>query len=137
MRDLPAVADLRFQQIVLHKIKQKREAIAMAISITQSAQEKLAKALLGKKDSVALRLAVVRSGCAGFSYRLDYVRQIESEDTVWDFPGGKLVVDKESFKLLDGLVLDYIKDPFKERFVFNNPKATGSCGCGESFSVAK
>ncbi|QSR89472.1 iron-sulfur cluster assembly accessory protein [Methylacidiphilum caldifontis] len=109
----------------------------MAIMITQRAQEKLAKSLQGKKEAVGLRLAVLRSGCAGYSYHLNYARQVEADDFVCTFPGGKLVVDQDSLKMLEGLVLDYVKDSFRERFVFNNPNATGSCGCGESFSVGK
>ncbi|QSR86346.1 iron-sulfur cluster assembly accessory protein [Candidatus Methylacidiphilum infernorum] len=108
----------------------------MAITITPRAQEKLAKSLLGKKEFVGLRLAVLRAGCAGFTYQLDYVREVESGDFVYAFAGGQLVVDKDSLKMVDGLVLDYVKDPFRERFVFNNPNATGSCGCGESFSLS-
>jgi iron-sulfur cluster assembly protein len=80
-----------------------------------------------------LRLGVVGGGCSGLSYKFKFESQPRPTDNVFEVEGVKLMVDPKSFEYLNGLVLDF-KDTLMERaFVFHNPNATKSCGCGKSF----
>ena len=82
-----------------------------------------------------LRVAVRGGGCSGFEYALDF--ELEPRDTDWvhDFEGLRVFVDPVSARYLSGTEIDYLLGPTGSGFKFSNPKATGSCGCGSSFSV--
>lgn len=82
-----------------------------------------------------LRIAVRGGGCSGFEYALDF--ELEPRDTDWvhEFEGLRVFVDPVSARYLTGTEIDYMLGPTGSGFKFNNPKATGSCGCGSSFSV--
>ena len=83
-----------------------------------------------KKNYV--RLDVKGGGCAGFNYEWSFADEEQREDIVID---DMLVVDRSYELYLMGMELDYNYDDFESAFVFNNPKATSSCGCGTSFSI--
>ncbi len=82
-----------------------------------------------------LRVAVRGGGCSGFEYALDF--ELEPRDTDWvhEFDGLRVFVDPVSARYLTGTEIDYLLGPTGSGFKFSNPKATGSCGCGSSFSV--
>ncbi|MFQ5525493.1 MAG: HesB/IscA family protein [Thermoanaerobaculia bacterium] len=82
-----------------------------------------------------LRIAVRGGGCSGFEYALDF--ELEPRDTDWihEFDGLSVFVDPVSARYLTGTEIDYVLGPTGSGFKFSNPKATGSCGCGSSFSV--
>ncbi len=86
-------------------------------------------------DASGLRVAVRGGGCSGFEYALDF--ELEPRDTDWvhEFEGLRVFVDPVSARYLAGTEIDYLLGPAGSGFKFNNPKATGSCGCGSSFSV--
>jgi iron-sulfur cluster assembly protein len=107
----------------------------MSITITESAAKQIDKQLQKRGSGVGLRLGVKASGCSGYAYVLDYADQTESDDTVFEQHGVKVVVNAESLEKLDGIELDYAKEGFNEAFKFRNPNVKGTCGCGESFSV--
>ncbi|CAB4243382.1 Iron-binding protein IscA [Methylacidimicrobium sp. AP8] len=107
----------------------------MAIELTPAAADRLRSFLKGKSEETAFRVGVTRSGCAGWSYRLEKAESISSEDRIFESRGLRLVVDPESLPLIDGLLLDYVRKPFSEGFAFHNPKAKSECGCGQSFSA--
>ena len=94
------------------------------------------KRLLAKenKPELALRIGVRSGGCSGFSYVLGFDTPTP-EDKVEEVEGVKLVVDSKSVAYLEGMQLDYQDGLQGKGFAFNNPNATKSCGCGESFSV--
>ena len=85
-----------------------------------------------KHNKKFVRLAVKGGGCAGFNYDWSFTDEELREDIVID---NMLVVDIINELYLTGMELDYTYDDFESAFVFNNPKATSSCGCGTSFSV--
>lgn len=87
---------------------------------------------LGANSS--LRVGVVGGGCSGYSYALDFAEEADDEDLALDFSGLKVVMDPHSAQLLAGTEIDYVETLQKKGFVFNNPKATKTCGCGSSFS---
>lgn len=82
-----------------------------------------------------LRVKVVGGGCAGFSYEVDVVDGPREGDIVLGVNGVEVFVDPKSAPLLDQVVLDFKRSMMASGFEWKNPAATGTCGCGSSFSV--
>jgi len=82
-----------------------------------------------------IRVGVDGGGCSGLSYKLEFDNQLKDGDQVFEDKGIKIAVDKKSFLYLVGTELDYTGGLNGKGFVFNNPNASRTCGCGESFSV--
>ena len=107
----------------------------MAITLTDSAAERVRSYLARRGTGVGLRLGVKKTGCSGFAYVINYADRIEDDDIVFEDAGVKVIVDKDSLDLIDGTQIDFVKQGLNEAFKFRNPKSAGECGCGESFSV--
>lgn len=105
------------------------------ITLTDSAAGKVRELLAAEGEpGLALRVAVRPGGCSGFSYEMFFDGDIEAEDQQMDYDGVRVVVDPASAQMLVGASLDY-KDGLQQAgFAINNPNATKSCGCGQSFS---
>ena len=88
-----------------------------------------------KLEGHGLRVAVVGGGCSGFSYGLDFEKEQKPGDIVLDMDGLKVYLDEPSAKYLKGTVIDYVSGLHGAGFKFKNPNATGTCGCGTSFSA--
>lgn len=85
-------------------------------------------------EAKSLRVSVHGGGCSGFQYSLSLEEQEPTaEDKVFEFDGLKVFVDQKSLLYLMGVEIDYVEDLVHPGFKFNNPNATGTCGCGESF----
>ena len=82
-----------------------------------------------------IRVGVDSGGCSGLSYKLEFDNVLQPTDQVFEDKGIKIVVDKKSFLYLVGTELDYSAGLNGKGFVFVNPNASRTCGCGESFSV--
>jgi len=106
------------------------------LTITEQAVTKV-KDLLAKSDreGYGLRVAVKGGGCSGFQYGLVWENEPKENDTVLDFDGLKVYVDAMSNLYLDGVRIDYVDGLVESGFKIENPNATGTCGCGHSFSV--
>ena len=89
----------------------------------------------GMDPSFGLRVAVRGGGCSGLEYALDFEQDSRDNDHVLEFDDLKVFVDVVSARYLQGTEVDYVLGATGAGFKFNNPKATGSCGCGSSFSV--
>lgn len=107
----------------------------MAISITESAAERVSSYLRKRGQGVGLRLGVKSTGCSGYSYVINYADSVGGNDVVFEDRGVKIVVDPEALKLIDGTEVDFVKNGLNEAFSFKNPNVTGECGCGESFNI--
>ena len=107
----------------------------MAISLTESAAERVSTYLENRGQGVGLRVGVKATGCSGYSYVINYADEIDSGDIVFEDRGVKIVVDPEALKLIDGTEVDFVKNGLNEAFSFRNPNVTGECGCGESFNI--
>ena len=105
------------------------------ITITETAINKF-KELQIKKNAVGhyLRLSLKGGGCSGFSYSMDFTDKKEEHDKTWEVNGIAVVVDPKSYLYMNSMTLDYVDDIIDSGFKFNNPNATGSCGCGKSVS---
>ncbi len=82
-----------------------------------------------------LRIGVKGGGCSGFSYTLDLTETLGEQDEQWEHHGVQVVCDPKSLLYLEGVTIDFKDELMGRGFVFNNPSATGTCGCGSSFSV--
>jgi len=82
-----------------------------------------------------VRVGVISGGCSGLSYDLKFDKEQQEEDKVFEDNGVKIIVDKKSFLYLIGTTLEYSGGLNGTGFVFNNPNANRTCGCGESFSL--
>jgi iron-sulfur cluster assembly protein len=82
-----------------------------------------------------IRVGVDGGGCSGLSYKLEFDDQLKEGDQMFEDKGIKIVVDRKSFLYLVGTELEYTGGLNGKGFVFNNPNANRTCGCGESFSV--
>ena len=106
------------------------------ITLTDSAATKV-KDLITQEgdDALMLRVAVRPGGCSGFSYEMFFDSELEKDDLTAEYgPGVKVVVDPSSAQLLSGATLDYKDGLQNAGFSIDNPNATRSCGCGQSFS---
>ena len=113
----------------------------MAVQLTEKAVVEF-KALMKNEveannmsAEAGLRLMVVGGGCSGFTYKMGFDENITENDKVLDLDGVKVVVDEKSNLYLDGVEIDYHDGLMGKGFVFNNPNASGTCGCGSSFSI--
>ncbi|MGI9092696.1 MAG: iron-sulfur cluster insertion protein ErpA [Mycobacteriales bacterium] len=105
-----------------------------AAVLTETAAAKV-KALLDQegRDDLRLRIAVQPGGCSGLRYQLFFDERSLDGDAVEDFDGVQLVVDRMSVPYLSGATIDFVDTIEKQGFTIENPNATGSCACGDSF----
>ncbi len=105
------------------------------ITLTDTASLKVKELIKAEGDqALALRVAVRPGGCSGYSYEMYFDKDFTPEDTLADNDGVRVVVDSASAPLLQGASLDYKDGLQGAGFAINNPNATKSCGCGQSFS---
>ena len=111
------------------------ENTATGVLLTDAAASK-AKALLDQqgRDDLSLRIAVQPGGCAGLRYQLFFDDRSLDGDVIDDFGGIKLAVDRMSVPYLTGASIDFVDSIEKQGFTIDNPQATGSCACGDSFN---
>ena len=115
----------------------------MKFDITSAAATKINQLILETAEpdeQLCLRIHIQGGGCSCFQYcfGFDELDNIKSDDWQFqnpDFAQAIVVIDKLSMQYLVGASLDYVKNISEERFVINNPNASGTCGCGESFSA--
>ena len=85
------------------------------------------------RDDLALRIAVQPGGCSGLRYQLFFDERTLDGDTIRDFDGVNVVVDRMSLPYLHGATIDFVDTIEKQGFTIDNPQASGSCACGDSF----
>jgi iron-sulfur cluster assembly accessory protein len=105
------------------------------ITLTDTAVTKVKELIAAEsEENLALRVAVRPGGCSGFSYEMFFDTDVAADDISADFGGFNVVVDPSSAPLLKGATLDFKDGLQGAGFSVNNPNATRSCGCGQSFS---
>ena len=109
----------------------------MQLTLTPTAAETVQGFLKqhGGVPGAGLRVAVLPGGCSGFQYGVDIENSPEEDDEVLELHGIKVFVDPFSAQYLEGIEIDYVRSMMGSGFSFKNPKATGGCGCGSSFTV--
>ena len=110
----------------------------MAIELTETAAREI-KTIIEQQElnaeNVRLRVGVKGGGCSGFSYLLDLTEQERDTDELFEKHEIKIVCDPKSYLYLNGTTIDFKDEIMQRGFVFNNPNATNTCGCGSSFSA--
>ena len=110
---------------------------ANVLNISQNAAQLIRK--MTEKNGIpagGLRIGIKAGGCSGLSYTFAWEGQPRDGDHVFEGPeGSKVFVDPKSFRFISGTTLDYDTSLVSKGFIFNNPNAKSSCGCGTSFSV--
>jgi iron-sulfur cluster assembly protein len=113
-------------------------APTMTLDVTESAVGEIKKFMASEEDlpaTAGLRVRVVPGGCSGFQYSLNIEEESRQGDFILDQSGVKLFVDIFSAQYLNGVKIDYVTGVMGSGFTFTNPNATGSCGCGTSFTA--
>ena len=108
------------------------------IKVTEGAKDKISQLMNEEGYNVAqdyVRVGVKSGGCSGLSYELKFDSSLEENDKLFEDNLVKIIVDKKSFLYLVGTTLEYSGGLNGKGFVFNNPNANRTCGCGESFSL--
>ena len=107
------------------------------IQVTEKAAKQVIR--LKEDDNLSkeafLRVSVKKGGCSGMSYKMDFGTEQKEGDKIFESLGTKIVVDTTSYLYLIGMTLDFEGGLNGQGFVFNNPNAKKSCGCGSSFGV--
>jgi iron-sulfur cluster assembly protein len=105
------------------------------VEVTPKAVEKIRQAFQREGVQGGLRLGVLGGGCSGLSYQFKFDAQPRPTDQVLNFDGVQVFIDPKSLVFLDGMTLDWKDSLIQSGFVFDNPHAKKSCGCGTSFSA--
>jgi iron-sulfur cluster assembly protein len=106
------------------------------INVTDNAKNQAAKLMNEEdKEGYFIRVGVQGGGCSGLMYQLEMDNTEKEDDKIFEDNGVRIVVDKKSFLYLIGTTLDFSGGLNGKGFVFKNPNADRTCGCGESFSV--
>jgi iron-sulfur cluster assembly protein len=114
----------------------KPRARPAALTLTPAAEARIAELMArAPEGAIGVKLSTPRRGCSGLAYSVDYVTEEKAFDEKIVTPGGTFYVDGASILYLIGSSMDWVEDDFTAGFVFANPNAKGSCGCGESFTV--
>ena len=109
----------------------------MSVTLTPKAAEKVRELMAqpDQKGATGLRVAVVGGGCSGMNYKLELETEAGEKDQVLESEGVTVYLDPKSALFVAGIQIDYFKSMMAEGFQFSNPNATGTCGCGTSFST--
>ncbi len=112
--------------------------ISHMVTLTESAAKEIDSIITQQeldRDKVRLRIGVKGGGCSGFSYLLDLTENQKDTDESFDQHGVTVIVDPKSLLYLSGTVIDFKNEVMGRGFVFQNPNATSTCGCGSSFTA--
>ena len=110
----------------------------VALNVTESAEGDIKKFMATEEvlpETSGLRVRVVPGGCSGFQYSLNIEEESRQGDFILEEKGVRLFVDMFSAQYLNGVQIDYVTGVMGSGFTFTNPNATGSCGCGSSFTA--
>ena len=113
-------------------------APSIELTVTPAAAEEIKKFLASEEDlpeTAGLRVRVVPGGCSGFQYSLNIEEESKTGDFILDQQDIRLFVDMFSAQYLNGITIDHTTNMMGSGFTFENPNATGGCGCGTSFSA--
>jgi len=123
----------------LHSLKQSAILIVFTtmIKVSEEAKKEVSRLMADDKipQGAVIRVGVEGGGCSGLTYKMDFAENAESDDKIFEDQGVKIAVDKKSFLYLAGTTLEYSGGLNGKGFEFNNPNASRTCGCGESFSI--
>jgi iron-sulfur cluster assembly protein len=106
-----------------------------SISLSERAANHIRNILAKRGKGLGIKLGVRTSGCSGMAYKLEFADQEDPEDVKFVCHDVTVYIDPKSLAYLNGTELDFVREGLNEGFKFNNPNASATCGCGESFAV--
>jgi iron-sulfur cluster assembly accessory protein len=126
-----------FSEIKNRKLQIQKESKTMVLTLTDTAASEVKKFLEAENVGTegGLRVRVVPGGCSGFQYAMNVEETPQANDEVVESSGLRVFVDMFSAQYLDNVQIDYVNSVMGSGFTFNNPNATGGCGCGSSFTA--
>ena len=107
----------------------------MSVTMTPDAADRVKSFITNRGKGLGLRLGIKTTGCSGLAYVMEFVDELNEDDTLFSISDVNIIIDGKSLVYLDGIEVDFVKEGLNEGFKFTNPNAKGECGCGESFSV--
>ena len=107
----------------------------MSVTMTPAASDRIKSFIENRGKGLGLRLGIKTTGCSGLAYVLEFVDDLNNDDSMFSINDVNIIIDGKSLVYLDGIELDFVKEGLNEGFKFTNPNAKGACGCGESFNV--
>jgi iron-sulfur cluster assembly protein len=119
-------------------VEQQAASTGFSVVLTGRAAEEVQKFIVQEQvpaETAGLRVSVLPGGCSGFKYSLNIEERPLEDDIVSEVNGVRLFVDGFSAQYLTGVTIDYVSSMHGSGFTFNNPNATGGCGCGSSFTA--
>jgi iron-sulfur cluster assembly protein len=102
------------------------------VSLTEAAAARINRL---SESAKSLRIGVKNGGCAGMSYTIEAIKEVNPADEVVEDKGARIYIDPKAVLFLLGTEMDYKESALSSSFVFNNPNQTGACGCGESVTL--
>ena len=113
------------------------DILSQSLTLTDSAMSRIANVMSANEElGTKFRVYVTGGGCSGFEYGFTFDEDLEEDDTAIEQSGIRLVIDPLSYQYLAGAEVDFREDLQGSRFVVNNPNASVTCGCGNSFAIA-
>jgi iron-sulfur cluster assembly protein len=122
-------------EAVVENVANSQAGITVTPKAVQKIRQAFAKMGVTDTKNAGLRLGVLGGGCSGLSYQFKFDTKPRPTDNVFDFDGVQIFIDPKSIRYLHGMTLDYRETLMESGFVFENPNAKKSCGCGTSFSA--
>lgn len=105
------------------------------IKLTDTAKNRFLEQLEQRGTGLGIRLGITKTGCNGYSYKIEFADEWKSEDMLTIHDNLYIWVTKDAYPYVNGTTVDYIKQGLNEKFEFINPNESARCGCGESFTV--
>lgn len=109
--------------------------LAMSLQLTQQAADRILHFLSQDDKALGFRVSVKKMGCSGWGYEVELAHEVKTGELTMEDKGVMLIVPQEAIDKVAGTVIDYERQGINQIFVYRNPNATGSCGCGESFTT--
>jgi len=122
----------------MSSVDEQTQASGIQVNLTSRAVEEVLKFMEAEKiqpETGGLRVSVLPGGCSGFKYSLNIEEQAVEDDHIIAADRVRMFVDGFSLQYLNGVTIDYVSSMQGSGFTFNNPNATGGCGCGSSFNA--
>jgi iron-sulfur cluster assembly protein len=107
----------------------------MSLFVTEKAAIRIQKYIEQDPNAKGFKVSIKKTGCSGWGYEVEIPHELSDDDLVFVDKGINLIANKETIKLIDGTTIDFEQQGINHIFVYKNPKATGECGCGESFTT--
>ena len=107
----------------------------MSLHVTEKAAERIKKFIANDASAIGFKVNIKKTGCSGWGYEVEMPHELKEDDIVYEEKGIKLIANKETLEIIDGTIIDFEQQGINHVFVYKNPKATGECGCGESFTT--